>query len=309
MQKIIITGASGFIGYHLMHQLKLSHQLFGLDLNQANSASAIRSQNLRNIRQLDINAMPSIQFKPDTIIHLAAKTGIAPSTDQPLKYLKTNVQGTLNLLEYCKKNKINQFIYASSSSVYEPSTEPLNENSACEYQLSFYGKTKKMCEELVNYYCSKYKMKAIGLRFFTVYGSWTRPDMAAYKFMHAIKKGEPINLYNKGKVYRDFTHVSKVTGVIDALLNKWDDLLDGQHEILNIGNGKPISIEVYAETIAQAMKMKANYSSSDLPKNELLHTHCDNSKLDSFINYEKGLAFEEGIEEMVEWFRSDRYER
>lgn len=309
MQKIIITGASGFIGYHLMNQLELSHQLFGLDLNQANSASIIRSQKLRSIQQLDINSMSSIDFMPDTVIHLAAETGIAPSIDQPLKYLKTNVQGTLNLLEYCRKNRINQFIYASSSSVYEPSTEPLNENSPCEHQLSFYGKTKKMCEELVNYYCCKYKMKAIGLRFFTVYGSWTRPDMAAYKFMHAIKKGAPINLYNKGKVHRDFTHVSKVTGVIDALLSKWDDLLNGQHEILNVGNGTPISIEAYAEAIAQAMKMKANYTYSKLPENELQHTHCDCSKLDSFISYEKGFAFKEGIEEMVQWFKSNPYER
>jgi UDP-glucuronate 4-epimerase len=241
------------------------------------------------------------------LIHLAAETGITNSNESPQKYLEQNVKSTLNILEYCRKNQINQLLYASSSSVYEPSNQALSENAPSNNQLSFYGKTKKVCEELVDFYCKTHNIKAIGLRFFTVFGSWTRPDMAAYKFMTAIEKGNPIILYNNGEVYRDFTHVSEVINAIGALLKKWDQIEAGKHEIFNVGKGKPISVQTYAETIARCMQKELTYISKELPSNELVHTHCDNSKLKNFVKHREGLNFKEGIEEMVNWFKSHPY--
>lgn len=307
MQNILLTGASGFIGFHLMKKLSANCKLFGLDLLTENSASFHRSQLQDNIQKKDIRSTLDLDVKCDTLIHLAAETGIANSNESPQNYLEQNVKSTLNILEYCRKNQINQLLYASSSSVYEPSSQALNENAPCDNQLSFYGKTKKVCEELVDFYCKTHNIKAIGLRFFTVFGSWTRPDMAAYKFMTAIEKGNPISLYNNGKVYRDFTHVSEVINAIEALLKKWDEIETGEHKIFNVGKGEPISIKTYAETIAYCMQKELTYISKKLPSNELVHTHCDNSKLKNFVKYSEGLNFKEGIEEMVNWFKSHPY--
>ena len=226
----------------------------------------------------------------------------------PLLYFKQNVEGTFNVLEQCRKNGVKYLIYASSSSVYEPNQSVMNENSPHDKQLSFYGTSKRMVEVMVENYCRQFGIRAIGLRFFTVYGSWTRPDMAAYKFMKAINEGNEITLYNDGEVYRDFTHVSDIVKSIELLVKKIKSEPVGSHQVFNIGNGSPISVKEYATLIAKNLNKELKYKNDQLPENELESTHSDTTQLEKYVNYKPICNIETGIIEMTNWFKESRYE-
>jgi UDP-glucuronate 4-epimerase len=311
MPKILITGGAGFIGYHLDQKLRPNHQVSLIDkLSSSNTASIKRAEFLPTLK-IDSIHEPFItnqKVKPDVVVHLAAETGISGSLTFPDRYFRTNVEGTFNVLEECRKNGVKYLIYASSSSVYSSGQTVTSENSKTSTQLSFYGTSKKMAEVMIENYCQQFGITAIGLRFFTVYGSWTRPDMAAYKFMTAIEKNQKIKLYNNGKVFRDFTHVSDVVNAIDLLINQIKELPEGTHELFNIGLGKPVSIKYYAEKIAENLKRELTYDSPALPTNELESTNSDSSKLGQFINYFPSKSIEDGVKEMVDWFNLVRYD-
>ncbi len=311
MPKILITGGAGFIGYHLNQKLRPNHQVVLIDeLSNNRFASTKRAEALENLKMASIlhPFISNLEEKPEFVIHLAAETGIGGSLISPELYFKTNVEGTYNVLEECRKNGVKYLIYASSSSVYSKGQSITDEGSDTSQQLSFYGTTKKMTEVMIENYCHQFSITAIGLRFFTVYGSWTRPDMAAYKFMSAIEQNKKIKLYNNGNVYRDFTHVSDVVNAISLLVEKIKELPEGAHEIFNIGLGKPVSIKYYAEKIAENLNKKLNYDSPALPINELESTHSDSSKLEQFINYHPSKSIEDGVKEMVDWFNLVRYD-
>lgn len=311
MSSILITGAAGFIGFHLQKHLQNLHSIQSMDkLAPENSASLQRASKINSIIQEDIrnNFLDNISKKPEIIVHLAAETGISGSLENPNKYFKTNVEGTFNVLEQCRKNGVKFLIYASSSSVYAPNQSIMTENSNTENQLSFYGTTKKMVEQMVENYCEQFGMIAIGLRFFTVYGSWTRPDMAAYKFMKAIQNSQSITLYNQGEVSRDFTHVSDIVKSIELLIEQIQKESSGTHKVFNIGYGKPISVKKYAELIAKNLEMSLQIRSAELPVNELPATYADSSKLFDYIGYKPKCSPEKGIKEMTDWFKVSNYE-
>lgn len=311
MSTILITGAAGFIGSHLMSELKKMHMVSGLDiLNSSNIASLKRVDYFGEILKKDICSefLDDVKEKPEIVIHLAAETGISGSLSNPALYFHQNVEGTFNVLEQCRKNNVKYFIYASSSSVYSPCQSVMNENSDTSNQLSFYGTTKKMVELMVENYCRQYNMIGVGFRFFTVYGSWTRPDMAAYKFMKAIQSGQPINLYNQGDVSRDFTHVSDIVSSISQVVLKMQGELAGTHKIFNIGYGKPISVKSYAELIAKNLDAKPIFKFSELPPNELPATFSDSSSLFNYINFKPICSPDRGIKEMTDWFKDYSYE-
>lgn len=311
MSSILISGGAGFIGFHLQEHLKRLHRVEAFDLLMPdNQASCKRALKIDNIIKGDIsdNFIDNVSSKPDILIHLAAETGIPGSLNDPERYLKTNVKGTFNVLEQCRKNGIKCLIYASSSSVYSPNQSIMNENSDTNNQLSFYGTTKKMSELMIENYCKQFGITAIGLRFFTVYGSWTRPDMAAYKFMKAIQMNQPITLYNNGEISRDFTHVSDIVRSIERIIEKIQHEPLGTHKIFNIGYGKPITIKKYAELIAQYLKMPLFIQTANLPENELSATHANTSQLFKYIGYQPIYSAEKGIQEMTDWFKSDNYE-
>jgi len=312
-KNILITGGAGFIGFHLNKILHNQFNVSSIDsLNDRNIASVIRSKLINNISKFDINDefIGQLKTKPDVVVHLAAETGIAASLLHPEKYLIANIQGTFNVLEQCRKNGIKYLIYASSSSVYSPQLEAcMHEQDATDVQLSFYGTSKKMGEVMIENYCKQYGITAIGLRFFTVYGSWTRPDMAAYKFMKQIENNEPVTIYNDGSIYRDFTHVSDIVTTITYLIDKIQSEDAGSHQVFNVGYGKPFSVKHYVDVIAESMKISVSYQFKKLPENELAYTHCNNDKLNAYIGFKPTCNLLSGIEEMVNWYKINKYEK
>lgn len=307
MKNILITGIAGFIGSHLQKELQAEFSIAGID-NLQSLASKKRAERIGNFEKVSIHSdfIDSLTEKPEIVIHLAAETGISGSLTNPIRYMQQNVEGTFNVLEQCRKNGVKYLIYASSSSVYEPN-EIMSEDAPHDKQLSFYGTSKRMTEIMVENYCRQFDMTAIGLRFFTVYGSWTRPDMAAYKFMTAIDNGNPITLYNNGNVYRDFTHVSDIVKSIRLLTKKITAEKTGFHQIFNIGYGSPVSVKNYAELIAQNLGKELLIETKPLPPNELTSTHCDTTKLEAYIGYKPTCSVEKGIKEMTDWFKKIKY--
>lgn len=311
MSTILITGVAGFIGCHVKSLLENSNTIIGMDvLNPTNNASLKRSSFLKDIlkKSIQSNFIDELNEKPELVVHLAAETGIPGSLINPSLYFHQNVEGTFNILEQCRKNGVRYLIYASSSSVYEPNQSVMTETSPHDKQLSFYGTSKRMVEVMVENYCRQFGITAIGLRFFTVYGSWTRPDMAAYKFMEIINKGEEVTLYNEGEVYRDFTHVSDISKSIELLVEKIKAEPVGSHQIFNIGNGAPISVKEYATLIAKNLDKELHFKSATLPSNELKSTHSDCNNLENFIGYKPKCLIETGIKEMTDWFKNNRYD-
>lgn len=303
---IFITGMAGFIGYHLQEKLKEDYKIYGIDALNT-KASKIRKNLIDNCKRKSIQEdfLKCFEEKPTVLIHLAAETGISKSLNNPALYFYQNVEGTFNALEQCRKYKIPFFIYASSSSVYEPNQEIMKEESPHENALSFYGTSKRASEVIVENYCKQYGITAIALRFFTVYGPWTREDMAAYKFMNAIKNQEIITLYNDGNVSRDFTYVQDIVDAIALLVEKIQEEKKGVHRIFNIGSGRPLSVKKYAASIAKYMKKELIFQSKPLPKNELKTTYADTSALEEYINFKPNFPFEKGIENMVKWFNEN----
>ncbi|MES2690359.1 MAG: NAD-dependent epimerase/dehydratase family protein [Bacteroidota bacterium] len=310
MSLVFITGAAGFIGHHLHKQLKTKNQVEAIDLLAPGNIAAAKRAAVQPVKQQNIHGafLNDLANKPDVLIHLAAETGIAGSLKDPLKYFQTNVSATFNVLEQCRKNNVRFLIYASSSSVYTPGQSITAETGDTHTQLSFYGTTKKMGEQMIESYCAQFGITAIGLRFFTVYGSWTRPDMAAYKFMKAIENDMPVTLYNEGEVFRDFTHVSDVVNAIELLIDQIRTEKEGTHQLFNIGYGAPVSVKRYAELIAARLNKELAYTFAGLPANELPATHSNTSKLEQYINYKPKCSIEEGVKEMVDWFKKERYE-
>lgn len=311
MSKILITGGAGFIGFHLQQQLKSKHEVRCIDsLRSEKTASIHRSSLMHSLFQFDCSDdfLIKMDYKPDIIIHLAAETGVSDSEIFPERYIKANIDATFNVLEQARKLGVKYFIYASSSSVYEPNQQIMAETSPTDFQLSFYGTTKKMVEQMVSNYCKQFGMTAIGLRFFTVYGSYTRPDMAGYKFMKGIQNGTPIKQYNHGEVLRDFTHVSDVVHSIELLLMKIANEPLGFHRVFNIGNSSPVTVKKYIQLIAQELNEEPVIHDFPLPKNELQATFSDSTSLEQYIGYKPFVSIEVGVKEMVDWFKTGAYE-
>jgi UDP-glucuronate 4-epimerase len=260
------------------------------------------------VLKADIRQPFHVDPQSDVLIHLAALTGIAQSAVDPSSYLEVNVLGTLNVLEQARKNGVKRIIYASSSSVYTPHEGPVKETDHTMNPLSFYGSTKKMSEVLVENYCRQFGMTAIGLRFFTVYGSWTRPDMAAYKFMKAIEANQAVTIYQAEKLKRDFTHVSDIVHGIKRLMDVLPEMKLGTHEVFNIGFGQPVLVKDFAGEIARSMGKELIMEEAELPKNEVLSTHADTEKLQQFTGFKPQVSVQEGVREMVTWFKTNAYE-
>lgn len=331
MIKIFITGSAGFIGFHLSKLLlKDGFKVHGYDaftdyydVNLKYARHNILSQNSNfeatKGRLEDNDQLEEVtkKFKPDIIIHLAAQAGVRYSLENPRAYINSNVLGHFNVLEVAKKINVKHLLMASTSSVYGANlTLPFDENQKADSQLTIYAATKKANENIAHSYAHLWKIPTTMFRFFTVYGPWGRPDMAYFKFVSSILNNEPIDIYNNGEMYRDFTYVDDLVYGIRLLLEKVpkkiaeDNISEidtlspvAPFRIINIGNSKTIKLLDFIDTIEKVLGKKAIRNYLPIQKGDVKATWANASLLKKLTNYEPKTNLKQGVTNFIEWYR------
>jgi UDP-glucuronate 4-epimerase len=327
--KVLVTGAAGFIGFHLtLALIERGDTVLGLDnlndyydpdlkklrLSKINEHS--RSDNFSFIKAdiSDREFMCSLfqQNQFDVVVNLAAQAGVRYSIENPSAYIDSNIVGFANILEGCRASKVRHLVYASSSSVYGMNIkQPFNINDRVDYPVSLYAATKKSNELMAYTYSHLYGFPATGLRFFTVYGPYGRPDMAYYKFTKSIIYGESIDVYNDGEMIRDFTYIDDivlgVTKVIDCIPSEDKNQLTAsspRHQIYNIGNNDPISLRRFISAIEKACGRGALERPMPMQAGDVPVTYADVSALVDNIGFAPDTSIEKGINEFVIWYKN-----
>ena len=317
--KILITGSAGFIGYHLAKYLlkDKKHKIFGLDsLNSYYSLSLKKNRlkellKFKNFKFFKINLKNKTKTTPlfeknkfDIVIHLAAQAGVRYSVQNPQSYLDNNIISFFNILDLARKFKIKHFIFASTSSVYGDQPKfPTHENCNTDKPLSFYAATKKSNEVLAHSYSNIFKLPCTGLRFFTVYGPYGRPDMALFKFTKNILKNRKIELFNSGNHDRDFTYIDDICEFIVRILNKpLNDKIP--FNVINLGNGKSRKLKDYISNLEKSLGKKSIKINLKLQKGDILKTHADIKKIAKKTKYKPKTKIEDGITKFVDWYKS-----
>ena len=328
---VLITGTSGFIGFHLALkiincgynvvgidnineyydiQLKLDRLTeCGIDTKNLKYNVPLNSVKYNNYKfiKLDIidNKLLSKVFennKFDLVIHLAAQAGVRYSLENPKIYISSNIDGFLNILENCKANGVKRLIYASSSSVYGLSPkQQLSVNDNTDNPVSLYAATKKANELMAQVYSHLYNIETIGLRFFTVYGPWGRPDMAPFLFTKSILSNNYINLFNHGNMSRDFTYIDDI---INAIIKLTTVNIPEKRMILNIGNNTPIKLLEFINCLESELSIKANINLIEMQPGDVISTWADTKELNSLINYTPITTINEGIHHFIQWYRN-----
>ena len=320
MKKILITGVAGFIGYHLAEKLlKNNYRIWGIDNINDYYDPELKISRLSNLKKFPNFKFQKIDFFNNTelenifkterfeqVIHLGAQAGVRYSITNPQNYIDTNISGFLNILENCKNNNIKNIIYASSSSVYGINKKiPFTENDKTEKQISMYGVSKKTNELMAHAYSNLYGLKTIGLRFFTVYGPWGRPDMAYFLFTKAIIENKEIDLFNKGIHSRSFTYISDIIEPICRLIvivDKNQNLLNN-NEVLNIGRSEPVKLSYFTSLIEKSLGKKAIINLKPMQPGDVKETNADISKLEKITGYKPQINIEEGIKNFIKWYK------
>ena len=315
--KILVTGSSGFIGFHLSKKLlKNKFEVIGVDsmdsyydvnLKKKRNNILLKYNNY-NFFKVDINKKNEInkifgKFKIHYVIHLAAQAGVRYSLENPEKYINTNIIGFFNLINISKNNKIKHFIYASTSSVYGDSKKfPLMEDQNTESPLSLYAATKKSNELIAHSYSANFNLPTTGLRFFTVFGPFGRPDMALFKFTKNILLKKHIELFNNGNHKRDFTYIDDVSESIIRLIKKIPNKKI-PYEIFNISGDNPKNLLFFLNKIEQNLNLKAKIKKMNLQNGDVVKTHGSNNKLNKKIKFKPMMKLEDGINEFVKWYK------
>lgn len=329
MNKILITGTSGFIGFHLA-KLLLSHGLkvhgydgltdyYDVSLKIARQNILLENSNFTNTNGMleSVDDLKSVAdtFKPDIIIHLAAQAGVRYSLKSPRSYINSNIIGTFNVIEVAKELKIKHLLMASTSSVYGGNTNiPFTESEKADTQLTLYAATKKANESMAHSYSHLWKIPTTMFRFFTVYGPWGRPDMALFKFVSAILNGKPIDIYNNGNMYRDFTFVDDLVHAIKLLMEKPPERLTNYSEqegqslvapfrIVNIGNSSKINLLDFIEAVESILGKKAIRNYMPMQIGDVNSTLADTSFLKKITDYSPQTNFKDGISKFVHWYK------
>ena len=315
--KILITGAAGFIGFHAAREfLRRGWDVVGLDnfndyynvqLKRARAALLTSGSPCAPVRDLDICDLAGLQSlfadeSPDVVLHLAAQPGVRYSIDHPFIYQKTNVEGFLNVLECCRHAaKVPKLVFASSSSVYGGNTKmPFEESDPVDTPISLYAATKKADELMAHTYAHLYKMQAIGLRFFTVYGTWYRPDMALSLFADAMLHDRPIKVFNHGDMLRDFTYVDDI---VDGIVRVVEAGSLPLYDIFNIGNHRSEKLMDVIETLAAALDVKPKMEMLPMQAGDVYATYASIDKLHKAVGYEPKTTIREGIPVFAKWYR------
>lgn len=330
-QRIMVTGAAGFIGAHVcLKLLDQGYAVCGLDnmspyydvkLKEAR-LKLLENQPLFRFRLCDISdyqALATIfeDFKPEAVINLAANPGVRYSIENPHVYGQSNLVGFLNVLECCRHYNVGHLVYASSSSVYGANkTVPFSATHNVDHPISLYAATKKANELMAHAYSHLYQIPATGLRFFTVYGPWGRPDMAMYSFTKAVFEGRPLKVYNNGKMRRDFTYIDDIVGGIAKVLTKipaanpnWaaeggtPDSAAAPYRIYNIGNNKPVDLEYFIGCIEKYAGRKAVKQYMEIQPGDMPETYADIDSLKRDVGFEPRISVDEGVKRFVTWYR------
>lgn len=301
-QNILITGCAGFIGGHLAETLlKQGHTIYGIDINISKNLQYLTKYPNFHFEKCDIVNTDIILRKNyiNTIIHLAANAGVRNSILHPTLYMRTNIEGTTNLLEQAVKCGIKKFIYASSSSVYGLNHKlPFNENDNIDLPNSQYAVSKKCCEIIADYYHRMYGIETIGLRFFTVYGPRGRTDMAPYKFLNAIMNKTQFDKYGDGNSYRDYTYIDDIIDGIIKVLHK------GKTGIYNLGNSNKITLNEFIQTCENITGNTAIFKQHKEQKGDVPYTLADISKAKNELNYQPKTNIKEGLTNMYNWMKT-----
>lgn len=334
--RILITGSAGFIGYHLVRKLleqgvevcgidSLNHyydvslkkaRLRACGIQEIPSESGRISASYPNYRFFSIDLCDKNALEQffschtfDLVVHLAAQAGVRYSLEHPESYIDSNVSGFLNLLECCRQSGRPRLVYASSSSVYGNAQEvPFREDARTDCPQSIYAVTKKANEWMAYTYSSLYRIPTIGLRFFTVYGPWGRPDMAPILFANAIRKGRPIRIFNNGNLSRDFTYIDDIVAGICKIIGKpgavREDVPGVPSVIYNIGRGSPVRLMDFIGLLEQNIGKKARKLFVGMQAGDVYQTWADTTKLQHDYGYVPATSLEKGIHEFAEWYRS-----
>ena len=318
--RILITGVAGFIGFHLANLLsKKDIDLIGIDNINKYYDEHLKSSRLKYLKnkilfyKIDIKDLSSlkkcfVEQKPDIVIHFAAQAGVRYSIEQPQEYINNNIIGFFNVLECCKEFKCKRIIYASSSSVYGKSDKKkFKEEDSIIKPLNLYATSKVANELMAHSYGKLYGLKSIGLRFFTVYGPWGRPDMAYYIFTKNILENNLINVFGYGKMWRDFTYIEDVITAIDDIIKVSDDkMFSGLRlsRIFNIGNNKPEKLITLVNLIQKNLDIKAKINYTDYQIGDTIRTSADIDEINKVINFTPKTSLDIGIPKFVEWFKN-----
>ncbi len=332
-EKVLLTGIAGFIGFHLAERLlDKGYSIIGIDnlntyydvdlkyarLNELGIAKRdsefynreVKSDKYESLTfyQLKIEDRANLpklfsRYKFDSVCNLAAQAGVRYSIENPEVYVDTNVTGFLNVLECMRSFNVGKLVYASSSSVYGNSDQvPFSIDQNVDYPISLYAATKKSNELFAHTYSHLFGIQTIGLRFFTVYGPWGRPDMAAYLFIDAITKGRPIKVFNNGNLSRDFTYVDDIVDGMEAVIKK--DLPDDKkYGIYNIGNSSPVNLLSFIEEIELSLGKNAQKEMMPMQPGDVNQTWADVSNLDRDFGYQPSTEINEGISRFVAWYK------
>ena len=328
VKKILITGSAGFIGFslakalldkgHYIHGYDCMSDYYDITLKQARNKILQNYKNFSFTKEMlenqEVLDKAITNFKPEIIVHLAAQAGVRYSIEQPRVYLSSNITGTFNIIEAAHKVKVNHLIIASSSSVYGANTSiPYREIDKAQTQLSVYAATKKATESIAHSYSNIWKLPITMLRFFTVYGPWCRPDMALFKFTKSIIKGEPIDIYNNGEMYRDFTYIDDIVKGINALMSvppkeeknidKNDSLSPvAPFRIVNIGNSNKVKLLDFVDILETCIGKKAIRNYMPMQKGDVHATWANTDLLKKLTGYAPKTDIKKGIKNFVDWY-------
>ncbi|WP_439497820.1 NAD-dependent epimerase [Bosea sp. (in: a-proteobacteria)] len=331
-QRVLLTGAAGFVGFHVTEALLAQGTaVLGIDSLNAYYDPALKQARLDRLtprngfsfEQLDIADYDALQaafarFRPDAVIHLAAQAGVRYSIEQPRAYSTANLDGFLSVLEACRHHPVRHLIYASSSSVYGANAKvPFSEHDNADHPVSLYAATKRANELMAHSYAHLYGIPATGLRFFTVYGPWGRPDMAYFKFTKAILEGRPIDVYAESEMSRDFTYIDDVSEAIVRLVacppapspdfdpSKPDPATAAAPcRIYNIGNHTPVRLDRFISVIEEACGRPAIKRHLPMQPGDVVATYADVSALAARVGFSPSTSIEDGIARFVAWYRA-----
>lgn len=330
--KILVTGVAGFIGMHSAKKLlDGGHEIIGIDNLNDYYDVILKEDRLKTLEgyknfkflKLDIKDQKDVLdlFKkesPERVLHLAAQAGVRYSIQNPYVYIDSNIQGFINILEGCRAIKTEHLVFASSSSVYGGNTKvPFSEHDNVDHPVSLYAATKKANELMAHTYSHLYQIPTTGLRFFTVYGPWGRPDMSPMLFTKAILADEPIQVFNHGDMMRDFTYIDDIVASVNETLFKTatpNSNFDAHHpdpatshapyRIFNIGNSQPVPLMQFIETIEDALGKKAIKKMMGMQAGDVKVTSADTSELNHWVNFKPNTSIKEGVKRFVDWYKN-----